>query len=361
MSKRDRKAFLAAKTSIETPLDVVGGTDPLQAETASTEGSWMRTMTATMKGPSNPNNPISAMQEAIQRRLENPGPEVEALKARLEAGETIIELNPDVIDPSFISDRLEITEAEVDELAEQIRDRGQLIPIMVRPHPDKDGRYQVAYGHRRLKAAAKLGLNVRAVVRKLTDAELVVAQGQENNARLDLSFIEKARFAAELEQQGYSRSVICGALVVKENNLSTMISIANRIPRDIIYGIGKAPGIGRPRWNDLLTIFKDKDKVKRALAFIKEEAFMALPSEERFIALYNNATKKEPSGSTLKPGPQQTYLSDALGRRRGSISTTDTRCTIQIDRRDDPEFSDYIMRRIHEICLEYDASKQTAR
>ena len=150
---------------------------------------------------------------------------------------------------------------------------------MVRPHPDKEGRYQVAYGHRRLKAVAKLGLNIRAVVRKLTDAELVVAQGQENNARLDLSFIEKARFAAELEQQGYSRSVICGALVVTENNLSTMISIANRIPRDIIYAVGKAPGVGRPRWNDLLTILKEKDKVKRALAFIKDEVFMSLPSD----------------------------------------------------------------------------------
>jgi ParB family transcriptional regulator, chromosome partitioning protein len=360
MSKRDRKAFLAAKTAIETPLDIVGGSDHVQPETASTEGSWMRTMTASVRGPSNPNNPISAMQEAIQRRLENPNPEVEALKAKLETGETIIELSPEVIDPSFISDRLEITEAEVEELAEQIRDRGQLIPIMVRPHPDKDGRYQVAFGHRRLKAIAKLGLNVRAVVRKLTDAELVVAQGQENNARLDLSFIEKARFAAELEQQGYSRSVICGALAVTENNLSTMISIANRIPREIVYAVGKAPGIGRPRWNDLLTIFKEKDKVKRALAFIKEEAFRALPSDERFVALYNNAIKKEPSGNTIKPVQQQTYLSDALGRRRGSISTTDTRCTIQIDRRDDPEFSDYIIQKLQEICLEYDALKQVA-
>lgn len=360
MSKRDRKAFLAAKTAIETPLDIIGGSDHVQSETASTEGSWMRTMTASVRGPSNPNNPISAMQEAIQRRLENPNPEVEALKAKLESGETIIELSPEVIDPSFISDRLEITEAEVEELAEQIRDRGQLIPIMVRPHPDKDGRYQVAFGHRRLKAIAKLGLNVRAVVRKLTDAELVVAQGQENNARLDLSFIEKARFAAELEQQGYSRSIICGALAVTENNLSTMISIANRIPREIAYAVGKAPGIGRPRWNELLTIFKEKDKVKRALAFIKEEAFRALPSDERFVALYNNAIKKEPSRNTIKPVQQQTFLSDALGRRRGSISTTDARCTIQIDRRDDPEFSDYIIQKLQEICLEYDALKQVA-
>ena len=37
----------------------------------------------------------------------------------------------------------------------------------------------------------------------LTDEQLVVAQGQENSARTDLSFIEKALFAARLEEYGY--------------------------------------------------------------------------------------------------------------------------------------------------------------
>jgi ParB family transcriptional regulator, chromosome partitioning protein len=318
-------------------------------------------MTSAARTHSSPNNPIGAMQEVIQRRLENAGPEVEALRLKLEAGETIIELSPDVIDPSFISDRIEITDAEVAELAEQIKDRGQLVPIMVRPHPEKEGRYQVAFGHRRLRAVAKLGLNVRAVVKRLSDAELVVAQGQENNARLDLSFIEKARFAAELENQGYERSVICAALTVTENNLSTMISIANRIPKDIIAGIGKAPGIGRPRWNELLTLFKEKEKVKHAISFIKTDEFKSAPSDERFMVLHSHLTKKEPSGQAPKQAQQQAILNDPLGRRRASINTTETRCTIQIDRRDDPEFADFLLQRLEEICREYDASRKAAQ
>jgi ParB family transcriptional regulator, chromosome partitioning protein len=317
-------------------------------------------MTSAARTHSSPNNPIGAMQEVIQRRLENAGPEVEALRLKLEGGETIIELNPDVIDPSFISDRMEITDAEVAELAEQIKDRGQLVPIMVRPHPEKEGRYQVAFGHRRLRALAKLGLNIRVVVKRLSDAELVVAQGQENNARLDLSFIEKARFAAELDNQGYERSTICAALAVTENNLSTMISIVNRIPKDIIAGIGKAPGIGRPRWNELLTLFKEKEKVKRAIAFIKTNEFMSASSDERFVALHSHLTKKQPSDQAAKQAQQQAFLNDPLGRRRASINTTETRCTIQIDRRDDPEFADFVIQRLEEICREYDASKKTA-
>ncbi|RDI51351.1 plasmid partitioning protein RepB [Microvirga subterranea] len=361
MSKRDRKAFLSGDTNdLGTAAEVVAGTEHRPTEKAATEGSWLRGMTSGLRPQTSPNNPIGAMQEVIQRRLENAGPEVEAIKAKLEAGETIVELSPDIIDPSFISDRMEITDAEVDDLAEQIKDRGQLIPILVRPHPEREGRYQVAFGHRRLRALAKLGQNVRAVIKKLTDAELVVAQGQENNARLDLSFIEKARFAAELEQQGYDRVTICASLAVTENNLSTMISIANRIPKDIISGIGKAPGIGRPRWSELLTILKEKDKVKRAIAFVKTDEFRSASSDDRFVALQAHLTKKQPSEAISRMPQLQTYLNDSFGRRRVSINTTETRCTIQIDKRDDPEFSDFIVRKLEDICREYDASKQAA-
>ncbi len=84
-------------------------------------------------------------------------------------------------------------------LVEAIREQGQQVPILVRPHPDRPGRYQVAFGHRRLRAVAEIGIPVRAVVRDLTDEQLVVAQGQENNERRDLSYIEKARFAQKLQ------------------------------------------------------------------------------------------------------------------------------------------------------------------
>ena len=50
-------------------------------------------------------------------------------------------------------------------------------------NPQQEGRYQIAYGHRRLRAAIELGRPVRAIVKPLTDEQLVVAQGQENSAR----------------------------------------------------------------------------------------------------------------------------------------------------------------------------------
>ncbi|WP_164125936.1 ParB/RepB/Spo0J family partition protein, partial [Stenotrophomonas maltophilia] len=61
-----------------------------------------------------------------------------------------------------------------------IRQHGQNVPILVRPKPGDTEGYEVAFGHRRLRAARELGIKVRAVVRSLTDEQLVIAQGQEN-------------------------------------------------------------------------------------------------------------------------------------------------------------------------------------
>jgi hypothetical protein len=60
------------------------------------------------------------------------------------------------------------------------------------------GHFQVAYGHRRLRAAELLQIKVKAVVRYLSDIEMVVVQGKENSDRRDLSFIERAAATADL-------------------------------------------------------------------------------------------------------------------------------------------------------------------
>ena len=121
----------------------------------------------------------------------------------------------------------------------------------MRPHPAVTGRYQVAFGHRRLRAASELGRPVRAVVKQLSDRDLVIAQGQENSARADLSFVERARFARSLEESGYDRETIITALSVDKTTVSRMISVATRIPADIVDAIGPAPGTGRDRWIEL--------------------------------------------------------------------------------------------------------------
>ena len=136
------------------------------------------------------------------------------IEARLTAGEIVVELDPSEIDASFVADRLSQDDDEFQALVQAIRERGQDSPILVRRHPDAETRYQVAFGHRRVRAAQVLGRPVRAVVKQLTNRDLVLAQGQENSARANLSFVERALFARRLEEIGQDRETIMSALGV---------------------------------------------------------------------------------------------------------------------------------------------------
>src|SRR5271168_5398683 len=100
---------------------------------------------------------------------------------KLTAGEAIVSLDADLIDGSFVMDRLGDDEDYV-LLRDAIREQGQSTPILVRPHPKNQGRYMVVFGHRRARVAKELGIPVKAVVRHLEDIAHIVAQGQENTA-----------------------------------------------------------------------------------------------------------------------------------------------------------------------------------
>ncbi|MEO0752120.1 MAG: plasmid partitioning protein RepB [Pseudomonadota bacterium] len=161
---------------------------------------------------------------------------------------SVVELDPHRIDSGGIKDRLEFDEGAHAQLMASLRDHGQQVPILVRPHPDNKDRYQIVYGRRRVLALRDLGLPVKAMIRDLDDAALVMAQGQENTARKDLSFIEKANFARQMTDAGYDRRAICDALSIDKTVISRMLTVAAAVPVEVIEAIGSAPGIGRDRW-----------------------------------------------------------------------------------------------------------------
>jgi ParB family chromosome partitioning protein len=299
---------------------------------------------------------IGAVGASISKAQQEQITIIDNLRQKLAAGETIVEIDTTDIESSFVIDRMDVSEEETSVLAQQIKDQGQIVPILVRPHPQKEGRFQVAYGHRRVRAAEMLGIKVRAVVRELSDGELVVAQGQENNARQDLSFIEKAVFAVKLQERGFDRKIICAALAVSKSDCSTLIKIGSRIPRAVIEAVGKAPGIGRPRWNELFDKIQERDNADRAITIIADPKFLTLGSDERFAFLFQKVSKKEDVPSTLR---DQTFWSDPKGRRLATINMTDAKCTLQIDRRDDPDFARFVIDRLTELYHDYEASKST--
>jgi ParB family chromosome partitioning protein len=205
---------------------------------------------------------------------------------KLIEGQTVVDLDTASVDDSFVQDRLASDEDEFNELVEAIRERGQDSPILVRPHPSKTGRYMVVFGHRRLKAAKLLGRKVRAVVKAMKDQEHVVAQGQENSARANLSFIEKALFAANIARLNYDadNAIIMAAIAVDRATLSKMLSVA-ALPSDVLHAIGPAKSIGRDRWYDLKLLLEKPSSSEAAQRTICGDKFSALSSDERFNSL----------------------------------------------------------------------------
>lgn len=212
--------------------------------------------------------------------------ELAARADRLLEGETIIELDPDLIDASFVRDRIEDDEQEFGQLLLAIRDRGQDSPILVRPHPMLTGRYMVVFGHRRLRAARALGRTVRAVVKELKDSDHLVAQGQENSARANLSFFERAMFASEIArlQLDGDNAIVLSALSVDRATLSKMLAVAS-MPGEVLESVGAAKGIGRDRWYELKTLLERPSNLAKALAFLKSDEFGAKSGDDRFNAL----------------------------------------------------------------------------
>ena len=91
-------------------------------------------------------------------------------------------------------------------------------------------------------ATRSLEQPVRAVVKPLADIDHVIAQGQENSARENLSFIERSVFSGHLLDLGFDRQTIQSSLSVDAPMLTRMLSVTKRIPDVVIKAVGAAKG-----------------------------------------------------------------------------------------------------------------------
>ncbi len=230
--------------------------------------------------------------------------ENEVLRETIAAGASVVEIDPALIEPAPYSERvIDDGGPEFEQLKASMRVNGQEVPVLLRRHPTQEGRYQTAFGHRRIRAARELGLNVRAVVRALSDTDLVIAQGIENSARQDLSFIERAVFALRLERAGHERSVIQEALTVDRAEVSKLIAVASEIPEDIVNAIGRAAKIRRPPWQALAARLSEPGALGRTRRLIKSATFGQADSDSRFLQVLATAAQTD-EGRASRPAKQ---------------------------------------------------------
>lgn len=249
---------------------------------------------------------------------------------RNSAARTVQEINPDLILDSSHQDRLLIDDDEVKGLRESIAAHGQQVPILVRPHSELSGQFEIVYGRRRLLAIRSLGISAKALVRSLDNKEAILAQGHENNHRKDPSFIEKALFAGELEEADYSPDIIWDALDISRSYASQMRKVLKAIPRDVINTIGAAPGIGRRRWHAIVDLLAELNV--SAKDTLPTDFAEGLDSNGRFEAWYKAiySLKKNPNPfPALSSTPQ--VISSTDGEKIGVIAMSRGRAVLRMD------------------------------
>ncbi|WP_202397207.1 plasmid partitioning protein RepB [Teichococcus coralli] len=287
--------------------------------------------------------------------LANKANAAKELEARLIAGQVIVELDTASIDASFIADRMAQDDEAYHALRDSIAQGVQDSPILVRPHPGMPGRFQVAFGHRRLRAAAELGRPVRAVVRPLSDRDLVLAQGQENSARANLSFIERARFAHRLEANGYDRETIMLALSADKTTVSRLITVVERIPASVVEAIGPAPRTGRDRWVELAAAFQ-KQPLQELDKRLASAAFQVGESDDRFeqaLAWFEapkaaRGAAGEGEGARREREPLRAWTHSS-GAQVIKVASSGRATTLTIDRRAAPGFDAFLLEQMETL------------
>jgi ParB family chromosome partitioning protein len=153
------------------------------------------------------------------------GKGIDALLGEAEgaASSPVSELPLSALSPNPEQPRREFDDASLRELADSIRERGVLQPILAEAHGD--GAYVIVAGERRVRAARLAGLQkIPVVVREFTQQEKLEIALIENVQREDLTPIEEARAyrrlmdLADLSQEqvalkvGKERSTIANSL-----------------------------------------------------------------------------------------------------------------------------------------------------
>ncbi|WP_299652480.1 plasmid partitioning protein RepB [uncultured Jannaschia sp.] len=253
----------------------------------------------------------------------------------------VVEVPADMIDAAGLSDRLG-DDPDQAALTRSIEEYGQQVPVLLRHSPNVEGRYEIVYGRRRVVALRALRRPVRAMVRDLPDRSLIVAQGQENTARKNLSFVELANFARQMRDMGFERKVIQDALHLHEAVVSKMLTVADRVPPELIAAIGDAPRTGRDRWVAFSKALAGH--ADAALAAVEAAREADADSDARFEAAL---------ATTRSPAPRKA----AQRAEWGSVRQTTRGTTISLDQ--DQAFADWLVARMDDLHRDWQVQAGT--
>jgi len=129
------------------------------------------------------------------------------------------------VEPGAFNPRKAFRDDELDELAESIRQKGLVQPLIVR---EADGnKYEIVAGERRWRAAQRAGVHmVPVIIRELSDQEVLELAIIENVQRADLNAIEEAGGYRDLiERFGYTQDRLSEVIGKSRSHLANTLRL----------------------------------------------------------------------------------------------------------------------------------------
>ena len=156
------------------------------------------------------------------------GPEQMASPRRAELHVPVEKLEPNPQQP-----RLDFRREDLESLADSIRQKGVIQPLIVRRKPGRDT-YEIVAGERRWRAAQLAQLHeVPVVVRELNDTEVLEVAIIENIQRADLNAIEEALgFRQLMTRFGHTQEKLAEALSKSRSHVANLMRLLS-LPTEV--------------------------------------------------------------------------------------------------------------------------------
>ncbi|WP_215749589.1 MULTISPECIES: ParB/RepB/Spo0J family partition protein [unclassified Gluconobacter] len=193
----------------------------------------------------------------------------------------------DVLEPSPFQPRQDMNPERLEELANSIRSRGVLQPLLVRPDPANPERYQIIAGERRWRASQLAGLHsVPVHVRQLDDTDAMAAALVENLQRADLNPIEEAEGLQRLiTDYTLTQEELAGAVGKSRPHITNTMRLLN-LPPEIRAHVRRgelSAGHARALLSHPDPIAAAKIVLEKGLNVRQTEALVAEKSEKKAV------------------------------------------------------------------------------
>lgn len=204
----------------------------------------------------------------------------------------------DRLEPNPQQPRLDFRREDLESLADSIRQKGVIQPLIVRRKPGRDI-YEIVAGERRWRAAQLAQLHeVPVIVRDLSDSEVLEVAIIENIQRADLNAIEEALgFRQLMTRFGHTQEKLAEALSKSRShvaNLLRLLTLPTEVQdmlRDGALSAGHARAlIGSPNAVDLARQIAAKGlSVRETERLVKAQSAAKPPSATSAKALEKDA------------------------------------------------------------------------